>query len=305
MSQRRLKARQREALWAFVFISPWVLGMMVFFAFPIIASLLLTFFKASLTGADRNFQFIGLGSWQRMLNDPLVWQSLGVTVRFTLLTLPVGVFLPLAVAVILNSKALVSAGTFRVLWFLPYVIPFVAGIIGWLGVMGQNGPISAVLRAVGVDNPPLWTDDPGLIYPALVLMGIWGIGSSVVVYLSGLAGVPTELYEAATVDGAGWWSSLWHITLPMLTPVIFYTLILGLAGSLQYFLVPQVLNGGNGSPDGQTLFFNIYLYKTFFSYQDPTYGATLAWGLFLVTLLVSAVLFGTQKRWVYYAGGER
>lgn len=305
MSQRRLKARQREALWAFVFISPWVLGMVVFFAFPIIASLLLTFFKASLTGADRNFQFIGLGSWQRMLNDPLVWQSLGVTVRFTLLTLPVGVFLPLAVAVILNSKALVSAGTFRVLWFLPYVIPFVAGIIGWLGVMGQNGPISAVLRAVGVDNPPLWTDDPGLIYPALVLMGIWGIGSSVVVYLSGLAGVPTELYEAATVDGAGWWSSLWHITLPMLTPVIFYTLILGLAGSLQYFLVPQVLNGGNGSPDGQTLFFNIYLYKTFFSYQDPTYGATLAWGLFLVTLLVSAVLFGTQKRWVYYAGGER
>lgn len=305
MSQRRLKARQREALWAFVFISPWVLGMVVFFAFPIIASLLLTLFKASLTGADRNFQFIGLGSWQRMLNDPLVWQSLGVTVRFTLLTLPVGVFLPLAVAVILNSKALVSAGTFRVLWFLPYVIPFVAGIIGWLGVMGQNGPISAVLRAVGVDNPPLWTDDPGLIYPALVLMGIWGIGSSVVVYLSGLAGVPTELYEAATVDGAGWWSSLWHITLPMLTPVIFYTLILGLAGSLQYFLVPQVLNGGNGSPDGQTLFFNIYLYKTFFSYQDPTYGATLAWGLFLVTLLVSAVLFGTQKRWVYYAGGER
>ncbi len=305
MRYSKLKVRQREALWAFLFISPWILGMVVFFAFPIIASLLLTFFKATLTGADRNFQFIGLGSWQRMLNDPLMWQSLGVTLRFTLLTLPVGVFLPLAVAVVLNSKALVAPGTFRVLWFLPYVIPFVAGIIAWLGILGQEGPVSKLLRLVGIENPPLWTDDPGLIYPALVLMGIWGIGSSVVVYLSGLAGVPSELYEAAEVDGAGWWASLRHITLPMLTPVIFYTLILGLAGTLQYFLVPQVLNGGNGSPDGQTLFFNIYLYKTFFSYQDPTYGATLAWGLFLVTLVLSGLLFGTQRRWVYYAGADR
>ena len=107
------------------------------------------------------------------------------------------------------------------------------------------------------------------------------------------------------VDGAGWWSSLRHITLPMITPVIFYNLILGVAGSLQYFLVPQVLNGGNGNPENTTLFFNIYLYKTFFTYQDPSYGATLAWVLFLITLALSLILFGTQRRWVYYAGGDR
>ena len=296
---------RREAQWGFLFISPWILGLAVFYAFPIVASLLLTFFDASLTGAERHFTFIGVDNWIRFFNDPMAWKALGVTVRFTLLTLPVGIFVPLAVALVLNSKALVAPGLFRVLWFLPYVIPFVAGIIGWLGVIGQNGPLNTLLELFGVKDAPLWTNDPGLIYPALVLMGIWGIGSAIVIYLSGLGGVPTELYEAAMVDGAGWWASLRHITLPMITPVIFYNLILGVAGSLQYFLVPQVLNGGNGNPEGSTLFFNIYLFKSFFTYQDPSYGATLAWVLFLITLALSLVLFGTQKRWVYYAGGDR
>lgn len=296
---------RREAQWGFLFISPWIIGLAVFYAFPIVASLLLTFFDASLTGAERHFTFIGVDNWIRFFNDPMAWKALGVTVRFTLLTLPVGIFVPLAVALILNSKALVAPGLFRVLWFLPYVIPFVAGIIGWLGVIGQNGPLNTLLELFGVKDAPLWTNDPGLIYPALVLMGIWGIGSAIVVYLSGLGGVPTELYEAAMVDGAGWWASLRHITIPMITPVIFYNLILGVAGSLQYFLVPQVLNGGNGNPEGSTLFFNIYLFKSFFTYQDPSYGATLAWVLFLITLALSLVLFGTQKRWVYYAGGDR
>jgi multiple sugar transport system permease protein len=296
---------RREAQWGFLFISPWIVGLAIFYAFPIVASLLLTFFDASLTGAERHFTFIGVDNWIRFFNDPMAWKALGVTVRFTLLTLPVGIFVPLAVALILNSKALVAPGLFRVLWFLPYVIPFVAGIIGWLGVIGQNGPLNTLLELFGVKDAPLWTNDAGLIYPALVLMGIWGIGSAIVIYLSGLGGVPTELYEAAMVDGAGWWASLRHITLPMITPVIFYNLILGVAGSLQYFLVPQVLNGGNGNPEGSTLFFNIYLFKSFFTYQDPSYGATLAWVLFLITLGLSLILFGTQKRWVYYAGGDR
>lgn len=305
MSIFRNKMERREAQWGFLFISPWIIGLAVFYAFPIVASLLLTFFDASLTGADRQFTFIGLDNWLRFFGDPLAWNALAVTVRFTLLTLPVGIFVPLAVALILNSKALVAPGLFRVLWFLPYVIPFVAGIIGWLGVIGQNGPLNTLLELFGVKDAPLWTNDPVLIYPALVLMGIWGIGSAIVIYLSGLGGVPTELYEAAMVDGAGWWASLRHITLPMITPVIFYNLILGVAGSLQYFLVPQVLNGGNGNPEGATTFFNIYLFKSFFTYQDPSYGATLAWVLFLITLGLSLILFGTQKRWVYYAGGDR
>ena len=299
------RVHRQESLWGYLFISPWLIGLAVFYAFPIVASLALTFFNASLLGAERNFVFVGLDNWIAFFSDKTGLQSLANTIRFSFLLVPVGLIIPLMVALVLNSKALLSPGLFRVLWFLPYVIPFVAGVVGWGGIMSLHGPFNSLLELVGVKEPPYWTNDPSLINIVLVLMGIWGIGSAIVIYLSGLKSIPTELYEAATVDGAGWWSSLRHITIPMLTPVIFYNLVLGVAASLQYFLVPQVLNQGNGSPEGSTLFFNIYLYKTFFSYQDPDYGSTLAWILFIITLLISLVLFGTQRRWVYYAGAEK
>ncbi|HEY3072102.1 MAG TPA: sugar ABC transporter permease, partial [Candidatus Limnocylindrales bacterium] len=136
----------------------------------------------------------------------------------------------------------------------------------------------------------------------LVIIGIWGIGGGLIVNLAGLKGIPSELYDAAKIDGAGAWAQLRHVTLPMLSPVIFYTLVLGLVEVLQYFLVPLVLKQGTGEPGGSTNFFNLYLYKTFFNYQDMSYGATLAWLLFGITLLVTLVLFGTARRWVYYAG---
>ncbi len=141
-----------------------------------------------------------------------------------------------------------------------------------------------------------------MIYPALVSIGIWGIGAGIIVNLAGLRGIPTELYDAARIDGAGWWASLRHVTLPMMSPVIFYTLILGVVDVLQYFLVPLVINNGTGEPGGTTRFFNLYLYKNFFTYQNMSYGATLAWLLFVVTLVVTLFLFRTSRRWVYYAG---
>ncbi len=140
-----------------------------------------------------------------------------------------------------------------------------------------------------------------MIYPALVMIGIWGIGAGIIVNLAGLRGIPTELYDAARIDGAGWWASLRHVTLPMMSPVIFYTLILAIVDVLQYFLVPLVINNGTGEPGGTTAFFNLYLYKNFFTYQNMAYGATLAWLLFVVTLAVTLFLFRTSRRWVYYA----
>ena len=141
-----------------------------------------------------------------------------------------------------------------------------------------------------------------MIYPALVTIGIWGIGAGIIVNLAGLRGIPTELYDAARIDGAGWWASLRHVTLPMMSPIIFYTLILAVVDVLQYFLVPLVINNGTGEPGGTTAFFNLYLYKNFFTYQNMAYGATLAWLLFIVTLVVTLFLFRTSRRWVYYAG---
>ena len=134
------------------------------------------------------------------------------------------------------------------------------------------------------------------------MIGIWGIGAGIIVNLAGLRGIPTELYDAARIDGAGFWGALRHVTLPMMSPVIFYTLVLAIVEVLQYFLVPLVINNGTGEPGGTTFFFNLYLYKNFFTYQNMAYGATLAWLLFVVTLVVSLIMFRTSRRWVYYAG---
>jgi len=182
----------------------------------------------------------------------------------------------------------------------------VAGIFIWQSMLAADtGWVNWVLRAIGIAEPPDWLQDPTWIYPGLVLLGIWGIGAGMIVYLAGLRGIPTELYDAAKIDGAGAWATLRNVTLPMMSPVILYALVLGVVEVLQYFLVPLVLKNGTGEPAGSTLFFNLYLYKTFFTFQNMAYGATLAWVLFVVTLVVTALIFWSSRRWVYYAGGDR
>jgi len=182
------------------------------------------------------------------------------------------------------------------------VIPFVAAVFAWGGMLNpEAGWINLVLELVGINGPD-WLNDPATVYPALVLIGLWGIGSAIIINLAGLQNVPSELYDAARVDGAGWWGQLRHVTLPLMSPVIFYSIVLGTVGILQYFLVPLVLNGGSGRPADTTLFFNVYLYQTFFTFQDMSFGATLAWFLFIIILVVTLALFWSARYWVYYAG---
>jgi multiple sugar transport system permease protein len=238
-----------------------------------------------------------------MLGDRQTWASLAVTLKFAALWLPVTIVTPFAVALALNSPSLRGSSLFRVLIFLPYVVPFVAGVLIWQGMLNSDaGWVNAFLKAIGISDPPAWLEDPGWIYPALVMMGIWGIGGGVIVNLAGLRGIPSELYDAARIDGAGSWAQLRHVTIPMMSPVIFYTLILGVVEVLQYFLVPLVIKNGTGDPAGSTLFFNLYLYKSFFSFQNMSYGATLAWLLFAISLLVTLILFRLSRRFVFYAG---
>ncbi len=206
-------------------------------------------------------------------------------------------------ALLLSSRHLKAAGVFRILFFLPYVVPFVAGVLIWQSMLNtDSGWINEFLRWLGVADPPNWLQDTTWVYPGLVLIGIWGIGGGVIVYLAGLRGIPSEYYDAARIDGAGPWQTLRNVTVPMISPVIFYTLILGIVDVLQYFLVPLVLNQGTGEPGGATNFLNLYIYKNFFTYQNMSYGATLAWLLFAITLLITIVLFWSSRRWVYYAG---
>jgi ABC-type sugar transport system permease subunit len=299
--QRRSALVRREARWGVLFIAPWIIGFLAFTLIPMVATLAFTFTNINLEQKDP-LSFVGLRNYQALLNDGQAWDSLGVTLRFALIALPVGVILPFLVALLLSSRQLKGAGVFRVLFFLPYVVPFVAGVLIWQTMLNPtDGWVDVFLRAIGVADPPDWLRDTSWVYAGLVMMGLWGIGGGVIVYLAGLKGIPSELYDAARIDGAGYVAQLRHVTIPMLTPVIFYTLVLGIVEVLQYFLVPLVLNQGTGEPGGSTLFLNLYIYKSFFGYHDLAYGSTIAWFLFGLTLLITLVLFGTARRWVYYA----
>lgn len=292
---------RREARQGLLFISPWIVGFVLFTVFPMIATLFFSFSNIQLNQVEP-LRLVGFDNYARLFDDRLAIQSLRVTLSFAVLWLPVSIVAPFVVALLLNSVHLRARGVFRVLLFMPYVVPFVAGALIWSSMLSLNGWVNEFLRIFGFDIGTAWLSSPGLVYPALVMIGIWGIGSAVIINLAGLRGIPTELYDAAKIDGAGWWGELRHVTLPLMTPVIFYSLVLGIVGVLQYFLVPLVLTNGTGEPGGSTLFYNLYLYKQFFTFQNMSYGATLAWLLFVITLAITLLVFWSARRWVYYAG---
>jgi len=295
----------RRARWGYVFIAPWVIGFVAFTALPMIATFVFTFTNINLS-QEEPLRFVGLENYQTLFADQRAWDTLAVTFKYAALALPVAVCLPFLVALMLHSRHLRGSGMFRVLFFLPFVVPFVAGVFIWGGMLGgDTGWINGFLEAIGIEHPPDWLQDPAWIYPGLVIMGLWGIGAGMIVYLAGLKGIPSDLYEAARIDGAGSWAALRHITVPMMSPVIFYTIVLAVVEVLQYFLVPLVLKQGTGEPGGSTNFFNLYLYKNFFTFQNMSYGATLAWVLFAITLVLTLLLFWSARRWVYYAGEAR
>jgi multiple sugar transport system permease protein len=297
----KISLARREARQGLLFLSPWIIGFVAFTAIPMLATLGFSFTNLNLS-QEEPLRLIGLENYADLARDSQVWQSLGITLRFAVLWLPVVIVVPLAIALLLNSASIRGAATLRVLFFLPYVVPFVAGVLIWQTMLGETGWINGVLSLLGVDNPPSWLFDTSWIYPGLVIMGLWGIGAGIVVNTAGLQGIPTELYDAAKIDGAGWWAQLRYVTLPMMSPVIFYTLTLGIVEVMQYFLVPLVINNGTGEPGGSTLFYNLYLYKTFFTFQQMGYGAAMAWLLFLVILMLTLVIFRWSRRWVFYAG---
>ncbi len=296
---------RREALWGLLFLSPWLIGFLGFTLIPMVASLGFSFLNLTIT-QEEPLRFVGTENYQMLARDSQVWDSLLVTVKYALLALPFGLIIPIGLALLINSKYLRGKSFFRTVFYMPAIVPFVAAIYGWNGMLNpETGWVNQTLEAIGIQNPPTWVNDPTWVYPALVIIGLWGVGNSLVLYLAGLQGVPTELYDAAQVDGAGWWATLFNVTLPMISPVIMYDLTLSVIGLFQYFLVPLVLNSGTGAPGGATMFLNLHLYKNFFAYGYLGYGAAMAWLLFVIILIVTLILFKTQKYWVFYAGESR
>jgi len=306
---------RREMQHGMLFISLWIFGFFVFTFLPMIATLFFSFLNLKITdGILSTPDFAGLQNYMRLLKDPLVWStgatpgSFWVTLRFGLLALPVGIIVPLILALLMNNPHLKGQSLFRTLFYMPYIVPFVAAIYLWGGMLNpESGWINRTLMYFGMakENVPLWANDVNWVYPAYVLMGIWGIGNAMLIMLAGLQGVPTDLYDAAKTDGANGWQTFWNVSFPMISPVIFFNVVLSVVGLFQYFQVPLVVNQGTGRPGGHTFFYNLYLYKTFFTYQDMSYGSTLAWFLFLFVLVVTVILFSTAKYWVHYSGEAR
>lgn len=297
------KLARHEALWGLLFLSPWIIGFFLWTLGPMIASLVFSFTDFNLLHREE-IRWIGLDNYRLLLTDPNVKTAVSVSLTFAAIALPVSIIQPVLMAALLVDERLWAKRLFTTLFYLPSIVPMVSAVYIWSGIMNtQTGWINRALAQIGIAGPD-WLNSVTWIYPSLVIIGLWTVGNMLLYTLATMQGVPTELYDAAQVDGAGRFAQFRHITLPMITPVIFYNLILSSIGIVQYFLVPFVLKGPNGDPGNATWFYGLQLYKEAFSYSKMGYGATLAWMLFLFVMVVTVFLFWSAKYWVFYPAGE-
>jgi len=307
-SRPRISAHtRRQWTYGFLFLLPWIIGFFAFQLLPILFTLFLSFtdYAASSEFKLGNFNFVGLENYKHLFVDPLALPSMGITLKFALIGIPLGLVVPLILAVLVNSRRLIASSLFRTLFYLPSVIPVVAGTIIFGGVMNaQSGWLNLVLKAVGIANPPRWFTDPIWAGFALNLLAIWAVGNAMIILLAGLQSVPTELYEAATVDGAGPITKFFYITVPMISPVIFYNLTIGVILAFQYFVPALLIGGVNGDPQRSLLFFPMVFYREAFVLSHMGYASVLAMVIFVVTMAATGLLFFFGQRLVYYAGGE-
>jgi len=295
----KMTPSRREALWAYGFISPWIVGFLIFTIGPMIVSFVLAFTRYNVISPA---QWVGLSNYSKILSgDPLFWQSLKVTFVYAGLSLAPGLVLGLGLAILLNTDV-PGISLWRTIYYLPSIISGVAVAILWGFVLNPRfGVVNWLLSLMGIKGPG-WLSSTRWALPALAIMSLWGVGGGMILYLSALQSIPTPLYDAAKVDGANAWHRFWYVTLPMISPVIFYNLVMGTIGTFQYFTSVYVLTAGSGSPANATLFYNLYLYNNAFRYNQMGYASGLAWLLFLIVLFFTLLIFRSSAAWVYYEG---
>jgi multiple sugar transport system permease protein len=294
----RLSMRQRRNLAGYLFISPVVLGYLIWVAGPMIIAIWL-----SLTEWDmlRPATFVGLSNYQTMIHDDLFWKSLGVTFYFTLVSVPLSLAFSFALALLVNVNVR-GIAIFRMLFYLPSIVPLVVSAVLWLWIFNSElGLLNALFRWVGLPKV-LWLQDSNWSIPALVIMSLWSVGGSMVIFLAGLQGIPVHLYEAAEIDGANYWQRFWNVTIPMMSPVIFFNLVIGLIAALQNFVPGYLMT--QGGPQNSTLFYGLYIFRSAFRDFKMGYAAALSWVLFAIVLVLSVFVFRYLGRLVYYEEGR-
>ncbi|WP_327693354.1 carbohydrate ABC transporter permease [Streptomyces sp. NBC_00459] len=294
----RHKRERRNGL---LYVAPWLLGLLLFYIGPMIATLVMSFTDYHyVSDSSAGTRFVGLANWSKLFHDPTVAHSAVVTLKFAVLFVPVSVLLPLGLAYLMTARGLWARGFFRAAFFLPAIVPGVSALFVWQSFLnGDTGWLNRMLGALGVSGPD-WLGDTTWTLPSYALIATWGVGNAMLIFISALNGVPRELYEAATLDGAGPWYLFRHVTLPMISPMTFYNLVLTLVALGQYFIVPFVLTNGTGDPNGSGLFYTMYFYKQTFQFYDAGYGSALAWMMFAAITAATGLLFWTQRFWVHY-----
>lgn len=292
--RNRLSLNQREAIACALFIAPAVLGFIAFAAVPLGISAWLSLTSYTLAGWP---DYVGLANYQDLLGDELFWQAVRVSLTYAAFVVPLWMINSLGLALLLNQP-LRGVSIFRAIYYLPAMLSGVAISMLWIWIFNaRSGLLNAGLQLVGVDGPN-WLGSEQWALTALILMSQWSVGWYLPIWLGGLQGIPTELYEAAEIDGAGWWRKLWSVTLPMLSPVILYNLVMNVIWAGQLFTEPLVMTGGG--PDFSTLSYVLYTYNNAFQYFKMGHAAAMAWMLFLVTMLLTALVFRSSPMWVHY-----
>jgi multiple sugar transport system permease protein len=297
---------RNDVKWALVFISPWLVGFVLMTAGPMVASLVLSFTNYDAIPMTRD-SFVGLANYEQMLRDPRVVLALNNTIFYAILYVPISILLGLGLAMLLLRVGR-TAGFFRTAFYLPNLTPTVAiGAIFLMIMNGQQGLVNQVLRTFGL-SPPSWLNDPNWIKPAIVVMVLWTLGSTVIIFFAALRNVPNELYEAARVDGAGSWARFRNVTFPFISGAIFFVLIIHTIAALQLFDQIWAMFFGRqttGASERSALFYVVYIFRNAFEFQKMGYATALAWLLFIVIVIITVIQIRTSRRWVYYPGDER
>jgi multiple sugar transport system permease protein len=296
----KTKFQTQRALWGYAFALPWVIGLVVFWIGPILTSFYFSFTNYEVIGDAR---WLGLANYERAFtSDDLFWPSLGRTFTFAFAYVPVAIIGALLLAAMLNQK-LAGTNLYRTVFFMPHLIPAVALAVVWVFLLQPRlGPINYMLRELGIENPPDWLAARGSALYSVIMINVWAAvgGNTMLIFLAGLQGVPQELYEAAEIDGAGSFRKFWNVTLPLLTPTIFFNLVLAVIAALKVFTTAWVAT--KGGPSYATWFFALHIYTEAFQYFRLGYGSALAWVLAVIVMFFTWVQVQYSRRWVHYEG---
>jgi multiple sugar transport system permease protein len=287
---------RREAIVFYLCISPWIIGFLVFLAYPVFRSLYLAFTRYQIGHAP---VWIGFNNFNTLAHDRLFWKSLSVTTEFVLGSVPGSNLIALGIAMLLAQK-IRGIGIWRTIYFLPSVVSLVAISVLWYFVFNpQYGIVNTFLDYLGIKGPGWYTSETWAM-PTIILISWWMVGTQIIIYLAGLKGIPQEYYEAVEVDGGGPWSKFRHITIPLLSPVIFFNLVNGFIGAFQVFDQAWILSAGSGRPNNATLTYMLNLYKQAFEFGSMGYASALAWVLFIIIMAFTVLILRSSSFWVYY-----